>query len=257
MAITGLQALGVGKKYTNQVALGLSEVTIDNEKGIVTFTLNDGSSASWTFPKPANGKDGKNGIDGVDGISVVSVEQPDSRHFRCVFSDGSKSQLITLPVGQGGGGSSSASEIFLSDGTDVETQFGKVQTEIDGLFDVAGNIVYGTVETYADLLLVDTSAFESGIYLYLVKQDENYPKDDDECYSTLYMFLSSQRATWNFIGKLNVSEKMMAEMIATAITSALMNYYTKAELLAMTEEWTFTLEDGSTVTKKVGVFANE
>lgn len=50
--------LGASKKYTNQVALGLTNISIDNTTGTVTFSLNDGSSASWTFPVPANGNDG-------------------------------------------------------------------------------------------------------------------------------------------------------------------------------------------------------
>lgn len=78
--------LSLSKDYTNMVALGLSEVTINDVTGTVTFKLNDGSTASWTFPKPK------------DGVSITDVEQVDDTHFRCKFSDGTTSSNIQLPI---------------------------------------------------------------------------------------------------------------------------------------------------------------
>lgn len=85
MGALSAPALGAGKKYTNLVALGLSNINIDNTTGTVTFTLNDGSSASFTFPVPA------------DGVSVVDSVSVDDTHFKWKFSDGSYSDDIEYP----------------------------------------------------------------------------------------------------------------------------------------------------------------
>lgn len=144
MGINGA-SFGAGKGYTNQVALGLTDISIDNQRGIVTFSLNDGSSASWQFPIPANGKDGQNGLDGLDGkdgVSVVDAVQTDSRHFRLIYSDGTKSDLITIPMPEGGS-TPLASEVLMSDGKDVETAI--VETELIAKGRATG-YVFDTVE---------------------------------------------------------------------------------------------------------------
>lgn len=70
------------KGYTNMVALGLSNVTVNDETGVVTFELNDGSSASYTFPKPK------------DGVSVTSVSDKGNGVFTLLLSDGSETEEI-------------------------------------------------------------------------------------------------------------------------------------------------------------------
>lgn len=85
--------LSSGKGYTNQVALGLSNISIDNKKGIVTFTLNDGSSASWTFPKP---------LDGKDGVSIVDVIDKGNGIFTLLLSDGTETSPVATIKGQKG-----------------------------------------------------------------------------------------------------------------------------------------------------------
>lgn len=78
------------KNYTNQVALGLSNVSVNNETGVVTFDLNDGSSASYTFPKPKN------------GVSVTGVNDKGNGTFTLSFSDGTESETIQTIKGDKG-----------------------------------------------------------------------------------------------------------------------------------------------------------
>ena len=73
------------KGYTNMVALGLSNISVNEKTGVVTFELNDGSSASYTFPTPTDGK---------DGISVTNVEVDEMNKVMVTYSDG-----ITIPAG--------------------------------------------------------------------------------------------------------------------------------------------------------------
>lgn len=70
------------KGYTNMVALGLSNVTVNDETGVVTFELNDGSSASYTFPKPK------------DGVSVTGVSDKGDGTFTLLLSDGSETSAV-------------------------------------------------------------------------------------------------------------------------------------------------------------------
>ena len=81
------------KGYTNMVALGLSNVSVNDETGVVTFELNDGSSASYTFPKPADGK---------DGISVTGINDKGNGVFTLSFSDGTESEAIQTIKGEKG-----------------------------------------------------------------------------------------------------------------------------------------------------------
>lgn len=79
--------LSLAIDYTNKVALGFSEVQIDDTTGTVTIKLKDGSSASWTFPKPANGKDGL-GIKSVN-VELVTVDDKQEYHLIVTYSDDS------------------------------------------------------------------------------------------------------------------------------------------------------------------------
>lgn len=102
----------------------------------------------------------------------------------------------------------------------------KVDEKIKSIFDLASNITYETVDTYADLLAVDTSTFSHGLYLYLVKQDENYPRvgSDDAYYSTIYLLQRDKdtgTTSWVIVGKLNISEKMIESQIVEAIKKAI------------------------------------
>ena len=78
------------KGYTNMVALGLSNVTVNDKTGVVTFELNDGSSASYTFPKPK------------DGISVTGVNDKEDGTFTLLLSDGSETSAVQTIKGQKG-----------------------------------------------------------------------------------------------------------------------------------------------------------
>lgn len=78
------------KGYTNMVALGLSNVTINDKTGVVTFILNDGSSASYTFPKPK------------DGVSVIGVSDKGDGIFTLLLSDGSETSAVQTIKGDKG-----------------------------------------------------------------------------------------------------------------------------------------------------------
>lgn len=78
------------KGYTNMVALGLSNVTVNDATGVVTFELNDGSSASYTFPKPK------------DGISVTGVSDKGDGTFTLLLSDGSETSAVQTIKGNKG-----------------------------------------------------------------------------------------------------------------------------------------------------------
>lgn len=78
------------KGYTNMVALGLSNVAVNNKTGVVTFELNDGSSASYTFPKPK------------DGVSVTGVSDKGDGTFTLLLSDGSETSAVQTIKGDPG-----------------------------------------------------------------------------------------------------------------------------------------------------------
>ena len=78
------------KGYTNMVALGLSNVTVNDTTGVVTFELNDGSSASYTFPKPK------------DGVSVTGVSDKGNGKFTLLLSDGSETSAVQTIKGDKG-----------------------------------------------------------------------------------------------------------------------------------------------------------
>ena len=78
------------KVYTNMVALGLSNVTVNDATGVVTFELNDGSSASYTFPKPK------------DGVSVTGVSDKGNGKFTLLLSDGSETSAVQTIKGDKG-----------------------------------------------------------------------------------------------------------------------------------------------------------
>lgn len=70
--------LAQSKKYTNMVALGLSDVSVKDTT--VTFTLNDGEKASVTLPTPKDGAPGPAGEKGIDGANgkdayTIAVEE--------------------------------------------------------------------------------------------------------------------------------------------------------------------------------------
>lgn len=136
-------------------------------------------------------------------------------------------------MGEGGYPLVNASDVGMSDKTTLEQTIAAILKKIGDLFNMVDNITYITADTYADA--PDPASYSEGLYVLLIKQDENYPKTDDECYSTLYICIADDTPTWEFVGKLNVSEKMMSTMITSAIASALTGYYTKSETYSREE----------------------
>ena len=82
-----LITLSTSKQYTNQVALGLSDVTVKGTT--VTFTLNNGETDSITLPIPADGK------------SIINVTIDTDGSLLCTLSDGSVIDAGTVPAVKG------------------------------------------------------------------------------------------------------------------------------------------------------------
>ena len=85
------------KGYTNMVALGLSNISVNEKTGVVTFELNDGSTASYTFPTPSNGK---------DGISITNVNVNDKNEVFVGYSDGTTALAGVIKTVKGDKGDS-------------------------------------------------------------------------------------------------------------------------------------------------------
>lgn len=131
-----------------------------------------------------------------------------------------------------------------------------VVSQVNGIFDLASNIQYKTVDTYAELEAVDTTDFVAGIYVYLVKQDENYVRFEAtettpvQYYTTIYLYLTSDPdAGWNLVGKLNISEALLENATAEAIKKALYVVTDEGEVTDVTKFYTRT--EGAAVAKAV------
>ena len=105
-------------KYTNQVALGLSNVEVNNVNKTVTFTLNNGETASLTFDQPS------------DGVSITDVTLDEASHEITVsFSDGTSQMIGVIPTAKGekgdpGNNGKSAYEIAVQNGySGTETEW--------------------------------------------------------------------------------------------------------------------------------------
>lgn len=63
----------------------------------ITFTMNDGSTQTMTFPTPADGKDGLDGKDGKNGIGVKSIEINTNNELICTLEDNTKINAGKFP----------------------------------------------------------------------------------------------------------------------------------------------------------------
>ena len=132
-----------------------------------------------------------------------------------------------------------------------------VVSQVNGIFDLASNIVYNTVETKAELETIDMSGVASGIYLYLVKQDESqgvrFEATDTtpvQYYTCIYIYLTSQpEKGFELVGKLNVSEAMLQGATEEAIKKALYATDADGNLTDVTKFYTRT--EGAAVAKAV------
>ena len=87
--------LALAKKYARLVGMGINNVSIDGTT--ITFTLNDGSTATMTFPAPA------------DGVSITNVEIDNRNHLICTLSnrqviDSGQIKTVKGPKGDPGRG---------------------------------------------------------------------------------------------------------------------------------------------------------
>lgn len=71
-----IESLAIGKKYTNQVALGIASMSVSGTT--VTFVTTGGVTAKVTLPTPADGK----------GISGVRIDE--NSHLICTMTDGTE-----------------------------------------------------------------------------------------------------------------------------------------------------------------------
>lgn len=144
----------------------------------------------------------------------------------------------------------------------MKTIVPNIISKVNGIFNIASNIQYRTVNTKAELLAVDTTELDKnpGAYIYLVKQDESVdprvPADEEngtpaEYYTTMYIYVTTEKA-WDMIGTLNVSEQMLQNSIATAIKAALTTTITDPESGELVEIQKFyTRTEGNAVAKAV------
>lgn len=102
-----LITLGSSKAYSNLVALGLSNVSVNGTT--VIFTLNNGETASVTLPTPK------------DGISITKVDVDKNNDIIVSYSDGTKGNAGSIPVGKQG-----------EPGKDGFSPIAKVERNIDG-----------------------------------------------------------------------------------------------------------------------------
>ena len=129
------------KGYTNMVALGLSNVAVNNETGVVTFELNDGSSASYTFPKPK------------DGVSVTGVSDKGNGKFTLLLSDGSETSAVQTIKGDKGDSFTysdfTQEQLDALKGADGQPGYTpqKGVDYFDGVDGAIPNLTIGTVET--------------------------------------------------------------------------------------------------------------
>lgn len=66
----------------------------------ITFTMNDGSQSTMTFPVPADGKDGVDGVNGADGkngIGVKDIEINADNELICTLEDGTEINAGQFP----------------------------------------------------------------------------------------------------------------------------------------------------------------
>lgn len=75
------------KKYTNLVALGLSNVSVNGTT--ITFTLNNGETASVTLPIPK------------DGVSITDIGVNTNKELIVTLSDGNTINAGTIPAIKG------------------------------------------------------------------------------------------------------------------------------------------------------------
>lgn len=66
--------LALAKKYSQMIGMGISNISIEGTT--MTFTLNDGTTSTMTFPQPA------------DGVSIVDTDIDVNNHLVCTLSNG-------------------------------------------------------------------------------------------------------------------------------------------------------------------------
>lgn len=106
--MTGLQAYSLGKNYTNNIVLGLTDITVNGMT--ITFTIaKTGEKVSMTLPTPN------------DGVSVTNVHIDNNKHLIVTLSDSNIIDAGLLPiikgdVGEKGDNGKSAYEIAVENG---------------------------------------------------------------------------------------------------------------------------------------------
>ena len=68
---------------------------------------------------------------------------------------------------------------------------GRLLLKFQSVLGVKDAVKYEVVDTYQDLLSIDMSVYSNGVYIFLVKQDSNYPRPGTSYYySTIYAYIA-------------------------------------------------------------------
>ena len=119
--------LSMAKKYTNLALLGFTDVVVNGTT--ITFTFQDGSTESMTFPTPADGK------------SITGVNIDADGALICTLSDGSTLNAGTVPAVKGDTGERGERGETGADGKsayDVWLEQGNTGSEADFLESLKG-----------------------------------------------------------------------------------------------------------------------
>ena len=130
MAKLNIITLGSSKNYTDLAAFGLTNVVVNDQDKIISFTLvADGSTRTLHFDQPSDGKDGQ------DGISITGVNDLGNGKFTLLFSDGSESDEIQTLKGEKGLKGADGFSPTITENADNTDKIYKLDIEtVDGKF---------------------------------------------------------------------------------------------------------------------------
>lgn len=153
-----VQVLKKAKKYANLLALGITNVVVDNNTSTVTFTLKDGSVGKLKFQQP------KNGVNGEDGVSVESIAKTSTSGLTDIYtitlSNGKTTEFSVTNGANGVDGKDGVSGKDGKNGADGKNgKDGVNGSDGVGIVDISKTSTEGLVDTYT-ITLSDGSTQE-------------------------------------------------------------------------------------------------
>ena len=153
-----IQVLKKAKKYANLLALGITNVVVDNNTSTVTFTLKDGSVGKLKFQQP------KNGVNGENGVSVESIAKTSTSGLTDVYtitlSNGKTTEFSVTNGANGVDGKDGVSGKDGKNGVDGKNgKDGVNGSDGVGIVDISKTSTEGLVDTYT-ITLSDGSTQE-------------------------------------------------------------------------------------------------